>query len=148
MQTRTLLAAVATAAIAAIATPSLSSAQDTTKTTSKGEVAMKPSFGSLISAINSSSSNNDKIKGMTDLNAANVQLVNVDDLLKGNDVKALENALKKNEADVTALRTTLGANTAVSGALTANTTPIAATDVVAADVGSDGKVTVFYWKKP
>jgi len=147
MHTRTLLAAVATAAVAAIATPSLSSAQDTTKTTSKGEVAMKPNFGSLISAINSAASHNTKLKAMTDVTPANVQLVNVEDLVKGNDPKALTEALTKNDADITALRTTLGANTAISGVLTANTVPLAATDIVAADVGGDGKVTLFYWKK-
>ena len=147
MHTRTLLAAVATAAVAAIATPSLSSAQDTTKTTSKGEVAMKPSFGSLISAINSASSHNTKLKAMTDITPANVQLVNAQDLVKGEDSKALDNALTKNEADVTALRTTLGANTTISGLLTANTVPLAPADIIAADVGGDGKVTLFYWKK-
>lgn len=147
MHTRTLLAAVATAAVAAIATPSLSSAQDTTKTTSKGEVAMRPSFGSLISAINSAGSHNTKLKAMTEVAPANVQLVNVEDLVKGNDPKALNEALTKNEADITALRTTLGANTAISGVLSANTVPLAATDIVAADVGGDGKVTLFYWKK-
>ena len=64
MQNRTLLAAVATAAIAAMVTPSISSAQDTTakKTTvSKGEVAMQPSYSSLISAISLGSANADKI---------------------------------------------------------------------------------------
>ena len=148
MITRTLLAAIATAAVAAVASPSLSFAQDTTRATSKGEVAMKPNFGSLISAINSSSAHNEKLKGMTTINPTDVQLVNVDDLLKGNDVSALENALKKNDADITALRTTLGANTAVAGVLTANTAPLEAKDVIAADVGADGKVTLFYWKKP
>ena len=164
MQTRTLLAAVATAAIAAIATPSLSSAQDTTKatTTSKGEVAMKPNFGSLISASNSGSTHTAHLKGMTTINATDVQLVNVEDLLKGNDVSALNNALTKNQANIDSLRTTLGANTTISGlfapatattstststATAASTTP-SVNDVIAADVGTDGKVILYYWKKP
>ena len=78
MQTRTLLAALATAAAAAIVTPSISQAQDTTRATSKGEVAMAPNFGSLISAINATSAQNDKIKALTEITAANVQLVNVE----------------------------------------------------------------------
>ena len=148
MQKRTLLAALATAAAVAVITPSLSQAQDTTQKTSKGEVAMgAPSFGSLISAINSTAAKTDKIKGMTEVNAANVQLVNVDNLLKGQDANALNEALKKNEADITTLRTTLGANTGIAGVLTANAVPLAPTDVIAADVGGDGKVTLFYWKK-
>jgi len=165
MQTRTLLAATAVAAIAAIATPSISRAQDTTAkktTTSPGEVAMAPNFGSLISAINSSSKHNDKIKSLTDVNAANVQLVNVDDLLKGNDVNALNNALEKNQADITALQTTLGGNSTINAAITATALPttaaaatdstakaatLTASDVVAADVTPEGKVVLYYWKK-
>jgi hypothetical protein len=147
MRKSTLLAAVATAVAAAIITPSLSQAQDTTQKTSKGEVAMAPSFGSLISAINSTAAKTDKIKGMTEVNAANVQLVNVDDVLKGQNADALNAALKKNEADITALRTTLGANTGLTGVLTANAVPLAPTDIIAADVGGDGKLTLYYWKK-
>ena len=164
MHTRTLLTANATAAVAAIATPSLSQAQNPT-TTSKGEVAIAPSFGSLISAINSTSAHNDKIKAMTDLSAANVQLVNVADLLKGNNVEALNNALQKNEADIATLRTTLGANTTIASVLstdsakaattTTDTTTstaakanaVTANDVIAVDVGADGKVILYYWKK-
>jgi hypothetical protein len=148
MQNRTLLTAVATAAFVAIATPSISRAQDTTRATSKGEVATMPNFGSLISAINSTAATNAKLKGMTTIEATNVQLVNVEDLLKGNNVEALNEALKKNEADLATLRTTLGSNATVSSSLTTNATPLAATDIVATDVGADGKVIVYYWKKP
>lgn len=159
MHTRTLLAAIATAAVAAVATPSLSQAQKPT-TTSKGEVAIAPSFGSLISAINAASAQSDKIKAMADLSATNVQLVNVSDLLKGNNVEALNNALQKNEADIATLRTTLGANATITTVLAGNatapattTTPtpaanaITANDIVAADVAPDGKIVLYYWKK-
>lgn len=147
MHTRTLLSALATAAAIAIATPSLSQAQNPPKQTSKGEVAMAPSFGSLISALNATSAQNDKLKAMTEVTAANVQLVNVEDLLKGNNVEALNAALKTNEADITTLRTTLGANTSITGVLTANSVPLSAADVIATDVGADGKVVIYYWKK-
>ena len=161
MQTRTLLTAVATAAFAAIVTPSLSTAQDTTakKTTvSKGEVAMQPSFGSLISALNSSTANADKLKSLTTVNAADVQFVNVEDLLKGNDVSALNNALSKNKEGIDALRTALGGNPAIglllapdSAAATAMPSASAkpsAKDIVAADVSADNKLVLYYWKKP
>lgn len=158
MQTRTLLAAVATAAIAAIVTPSISSAQDTTvKKSSAGEVAMKPSFGSLISAINASAANTSKVKALTTVSATDVQLVNVEDLIKGNDVQALNNALTKNQTDIEALRSTLGGSQAFSTVLATPDTSAAAAsmsmkpaakDVVAADVSPDGKVTLYYWKKP
>lgn len=148
MHNRTLLTALTTAFAVAVAVPSVSKAQDTTTKTSKGEVALKPNFGSLMSALNSASAHNDKLKAMTEVTAANVQLVNVEDLLKGNNVEAFNAALAKNEADVTALRTTLGANTTINGMLTSNSVPLTATDVVATDVGADGKLVVYYWKKP
>jgi len=173
MQTRTLLAAVATAAIAAMVTPSLSNAQDTTvkkPTVSKGEVAMAPSFNSLISAINSGSANVDKIKSLTSVNASDVQFVNVQDLVKGNDVSALTSALSKNQESVEALRSALGSNPALglllasdSAATSTSTTDTSKTststmssmsakpsakDVIAADVSADNKVVLYYWKKP
>lgn len=157
MHSRTLLAAIAVAAITAIGTPTVSYAQDPPKPDSmkqdpqrkesKGEVATAPSFGSLISAINSSAAHNDKLKAATTLTAENVQLVDVSTLLQGNNVEALNEALSKNEADVTALRTTIGANTTINSLLTANATPLTGADVVATDVGADGKVIVYYWKK-
>ena len=167
MQTRTLLAAVATAAIAAMVTPSLSSAQDTTKkTVSKGEVAMQPSYSSLISAIPSGTANADKIKALTSVNASDVQFVNVDDLLAGNSPDSLNAILSKNEDNIEALRKALGSNPALSLLLAssdsaaAKVTPPAATptpmpsmakpsakDIVAADVSADNKVVLYYWKK-
>ncbi len=147
MQKRTFLAALATAAAVAVVTPSISQAQDTTRATSKGEVALAPSFTSLMAAISSTSANTAKLKAMTDIAAANVQLVNVQDLLKDNSADSLTATLKQNDADITALRTTLGTNTALTGVLTANTTPLTANDVVAADVTADGKVVLYYWKK-
>ena len=146
MHNRTLLAALATAAVVAVASPSVSHAQ--VPQTSKGEVALKPNFGSLISAINASAGQSDKIKAMTEVSAANVQLVNVDELLQGNNKEALEAALKKNEADLTTLRTTLGEHAGISTLLKDNKpTELTAADVVATDVTADGKVVVYYWKK-
>ena len=166
MQTRTLLAAVATAAIAAMVTPSISSAQDTTakKTVSKGEVAIQPSYSSLISAISLGSANADKIKALTSVNASDVQFVNVEDLLAGNSPDSLKAVLSKNEDNIEALRKALGSNQAL-GLLLASDTPAPVTtdttktpmpsmsmkpsakDIVAADVSSDNKVVLYYWKK-
>ena len=152
MHNRTLLSALAAAAVVAIATPSLTQAQNPTPTpptpqVSKGEVETAPNFSSLLSALNSASAQNDKLKALTEITAANIQLVNVDSLLKGTDADTLEAALKKNEADLTTLRTTLGANTSITSALTANAVPLTSADVIATDVGADGKVVVYYWKK-
>ena len=148
MQNRTLLSALAAAAFVAIATPSISQAQDTTVKVSKGEVALAPNFASLMSALKSSAAQNAKWTAMTtELTAANVQLVNVDSLQDTN-ADSLTAALKTNETDVATLRKTLGTNTALSAILKANTPELTADDVIATDVGADGKVVVYYWKKP
>ena len=117
--------------------------------TNTPEVALKPNFGSLISAINASAAHSEKIKAMTEVNAANVTLVNAEELLQGNSKEALEAALTKNEADIATLRTTLGANTGINGVITAttNATPLTAADIIATDVTPDGKVVLYYWKK-
>lgn len=145
MHKRTLLAALAAAAITAVATPAVSHAQQQKE--SKGEVAT-PSFGSLISAINSSKANSEKLTAMTTLTAENVQLVNVQDLLQGNNVEALEAALTKNEADVSSLRTAVSSNTTITPLLEAKMPKVEAKDVVATDISADGKVIVYYWQKP
>jgi len=148
MQNRTLLSALAAAAVVAIATPSISQAQDTTKKVSTGEVAMAPSFSSLMSALNSAAAQNAKWTAMTTpITAENVQLVNAESLLQGNDVAAFKTALKTNEADVATLRKTLGANTALATILKGNAPELTADDVIATDVSADGKATVYYWKK-
>jgi hypothetical protein len=148
MKNRTLLSALATAAVVAIATPSISQAQDTTKKVSTGEVALAPSFSSLMSALNSAAAQNAKWTAMTtELTAANVQLVNVDSLVTSTNADSLKAALKTNEADVATLRKTLGANTALTTILKGNTPELTADDVIATDVAADGKVTVYYWKK-
>jgi hypothetical protein len=147
MQNRTLLSALAAAAVVAIATPSISQAQDTTKKVSTGEVAMAPSFSSLMSALNSTAAQNAKLTAMTEITAANVQLVSVDSLVTSTNADSLKSALKTNEADVATLRKTLGANTALTTILKGNTPTLTADDVIATDVAADGKVTVYNWKK-
>jgi len=146
MHTRTLLTALAAAAITAVAAPTVSFAQQQKE--SKGEVATAPNFGSLISAINSQASHNEKLKAATTLTAENVQLVNVEDLLKGNNVEALNNALSKADtAASSALRTSIGENATITNALSMNTAKLEAKDVVATEVTPEGKVIVYYWKK-
>ena len=145
MHKRTFLAALAAAAVTAVATPNVTFAQQQKE--SKGEVATAPSFGSLISAINSTAAHNEKLKAATTLTADKVQLVNVEDLLQGNNVEALKSSLMKYESDITALRTTVGENATITNALTTNTAKLEAKDVVATDVTPAGKVIVYYWKK-
>ena len=101
---------------------------------------------------------------MTSVNAADVQFVNVEDLLAGNSPDSLKAVLSKNEDNIEALRKALGSNQAL-GLLLASESPATVTtdttktpmpsmsmkpsakDIVAADVSSDNKVVLYYWKK-
>jgi len=158
MHKRTFLAAFATATVTAIAVPSVSRAQDpkptpqpptTTQQTSKGEVATQPSVTSFMRAIDSLSARVDQLKAMPSISPSNVQLVNVEDLAKGSSADSVQAAIQHADtAAVSALRSTLGADSTLASALSANSPSITPADVVAADVGSDGKVTLYYWKKP
>src|SRR5688572_25085398 len=81
MQNRTLLAAIATAAVVAIAVPSTSHAQ--VPQTSKGEVAKMPSFNSLMLALDSSAAQTQKLKALTTVTPQNVEYVDVSELVTG-----------------------------------------------------------------
>ena len=114
------------------------------------------------------SANADKIKALTSVNASDVQFVNVEDLLAGNSPDSLKAVISKNEDNIEALRKALGSNPALGLLLASDNTPKPATsdttakattampgmsmkpsakDVVAADVTSDNKVVLYYWKK-
>jgi hypothetical protein len=101
--------------------------------------ASNANFGQVISSIQASKTGATQIQGITEVKSVNV--VKVNDLAKGENMTALDNAVTKNEADITSLRTALTANTAVNTALTQANVDVAA--VVAADVGSDGVLTVY-----
>jgi hypothetical protein len=158
MQKRTLLAALTAAAATAFVMPGVASAQNPPPTpppsaqppvtdTAKGEVALQPTFHSLMTSLDSVAAQTARLKALTDVQATNIQLVNVSELVKAETEQQLNDALTKAETDVAALREALGANTTISDALKANSTPLTTADVVATDVTSDGKVIVYYWKK-
>lgn len=101
--------------------------------------ASNANFGQVISSIQASKTGATQIQGITEVKSVNV--VKVNDLAKGENMTALDNAVTKNEADITSLRSALSANTTVNTALTNANVDVAA--VVAADVGSDGVLTVY-----
>lgn len=158
MQKRTLFAAVAVAATTAFVVPNVARAQDpkptpqppttTVPQTSKGEVAMQPTYSSLVLALDSLSARVEQLKALTALNAENVQLVNVEQLLQGDNADSLTAAIQRGDtAAVSALRATLGANPTITTALSGNAPALTPADVIATDVAPDGKVTIYYWKK-
>jgi hypothetical protein len=101
--------------------------------------ASNANFGQVISSIQASKMGATQIQGITEVKSVNV--VKVNDLAKGQNMTALDNAVTKNEADIASLRTALTANAAVNTALTNASVDVAA--VVAADVGNDGVLTVY-----
>jgi hypothetical protein len=101
--------------------------------------ASKANFGQVISSIQASKTGASQIEGITEVKSVNV--VKVNDLAKGENMTALDNAVTKNEADITSLRSAMTTNTTVNTALTNANVDVAA--VVAADVGSDGVLTVY-----
>jgi hypothetical protein len=101
--------------------------------------ASNANFGQVISSIQASKTGATQIQGITEVKSVNV--VKVNDLAKGENMTALDNAVTKNEADITSLRSAMTTNTTVNTALTNANVDVAA--VVAADVGSDGVLTVY-----
>jgi hypothetical protein len=120
--------ALAVAGIVAIlsATPALAAAND-------------PNFGKVISSIQAAKTSPTQIQGLTTVKSVNV--VQVNDLAKGENMKALDEAVTKNESDISSLRSALTANTAVKTALT--DAKVDVSKVVATEISSDGSLTVY-----
>jgi hypothetical protein len=96
--------------------------------------------GDLISALNINAEINN-IEALNDLTVSDVQVVDVDNVLNNNDVRAFNNALNRNSVDIDALQDFLNDNEVVVDAL--NNNDVDVSDVVAVDVLSDGTVVIF-----
>lgn len=101
--------------------------------------ANDPNFGQVMSSIQAVKTSPTKIQGLTTVKSVNV--VKVDDLAKGENMKALDEAVTKNQSDITSLRTAMTSNTAVKTALTNANVDVS--KVVATEIGSDGILTVY-----
>jgi hypothetical protein len=101
--------------------------------------ASNANFGQVISSIQASKTEASEIQALTTVK--NVNVVQVSDLAKGENMTALDQAVTKNEGDITSLRTAMTANTAVNTALT--DAKVDVSTVVAADISGDGELTVF-----
>ena len=101
--------------------------------------ANDPNFGQGISSIQASKTGSTQIQGLTTVKSVNV--VTVDDLAQGENMKALDEAVTKNQSDITSLRTAMTSNTAVNTALTTNNVDV--NKVVAAKIEGDGMLTVY-----
>ena len=70
--------------------------------------ASNANFGQVISSIQASKTGATQIQSITEVKS--VTVVKVADLAKGENMTALDNAVTKNEADITSLRSALTAN--------------------------------------
>ena len=121
---KSLLAAVSMAAALAV-TPAMA--------------ANDPNFGQMMSSIQAAKTSPTQIQGLTTVKSVNV--VKVNDLAKGENIKALDEAVTKNQSDITSLRTAMTSNAAVKTALT--NAHVDVSTVVATEIGTDGILTVY-----
>jgi hypothetical protein len=126
-------------------TPAMPAPQDTTPTDvapPAEAVQDTVSFGTLISALNNVESETQELQALSEVKPENVTVVNVADVApEGAASAALDAAMQKAEPGVAKLRESLSANTVVNGVLQSGS--VQADNVVAADVGANGQVTVF-----
>ena len=103
--------------------------------------AGQATVGNLIAALNNIAVQITNLQALNDLTVQNVRVVNVEDVLNGNNVEALNNALNRNNVEILNLRNVLNNNEIIKNAL--NNNNVAVNDVVAIDVLSGGDVVVF-----
>jgi hypothetical protein len=99
--------------------------------------------GNLISALNNINVQINNLEALNDLTVANVQVVDVDNVLNDNNVRALENALSRNDVEILNLRNVLNDSEIVQNVLNNNDVDVNINEVVAIDVLSDGTVIFF-----
>ena len=102
-------------------------------------------FGLLISSMRSGEDSASQIGSMTEVSS--VTVVNVDDLVQGNNLQAVENAKSENEGQIDDLQAAVGANAKLVAELEGqpddDSDDIPVSDVIAANVEADGSVTLF-----
>lgn len=98
--------------------------------------------GNLIAALNNINVNINDVQALNDLTIADVRVVNVENVLNNNNVRAFNNALNRNQVDINVLRDFLNDNEILNNAL--NNNNVAIGQVVAIDVLSGGDVVVFF----
>jgi hypothetical protein len=150
MRTRALIPAAffglalgATGCSDAITTPAPEAASFARQNPNTGQAT----FGNLIAALNNVAVNINNLEALNDLTVADVRVVNVEDLLNGNNVEALNNALNNNDVDVNVLRDFLN-NSVNDNVVIVNDVleigNVLVTDVIALNVNVlSGQVTVF-----
>jgi len=135
LKTLTLAAVVAAMPVSALAQ------QGQEKKAERTQQVGQANFGNLISALNNIAVEIGELNALNNLTVGDVKVVNVEDVLKGNNVEAFNNALNRNKTEIAKLTNVLNNNTVLTDFLKNNN--IAVSRVVAIDVLSGGGVTLF-----
>lgn len=106
------------------------------------QTSVQRNFGNLIAALNNISVQIEELEALNDLTVSDVRVVNVEDVLNGNRVRALNNALNRNDVDIVRLRNVLNDNEIIKNAL--NNNDVAVSDVVAIEVLSGGDIVLYF----
>ncbi|MBW4488580.1 MAG: hypothetical protein KME12_12395 [Trichocoleus desertorum ATA4-8-CV12] len=109
------------------------------------QIVKQATAGNLIAALNNIAVEITNLKALNNLTVEHVRVVNVEDVLNGNNVNALNNALNRNNVEILNLQNVLNDNEIIKNVL--NNNNVALTDVVAIDVLSGGDVVVFSQKQ-
>jgi hypothetical protein len=133
----------------AVLTVVLAAALIVAPTASPQQENRQANFGNLIAALNNINVQIDRLNVLSNITDSNVQVVNVEDVLSGNNIRALNNALNRNNVEILNLRIFLTnvlnnpncSLVALCDVL--NNANIAVSDVIAINVLSGGDVIVF-----
>ena len=113
------------------------------------QVARQATFGNLIAALNNISVQIEHLEALNDLDIEDVQVVNVEDVLNGNNIRALNRALNRNEVEINVLQDFLNNSlndnvVTIRNVLNDLEVDVDVDDVIAINVLDDGTVIVFY----
>lgn len=104
-----------------------------------GAAAGQPNHGSVISSINSAGANAEQIRALSPVSSVNV--VEIDSLAGGEQGRAVENAVSRNETGIDDLRAAIETNAGIKAEL--DSRGVDMNDVIAAQADASGNVTVF-----
>jgi hypothetical protein len=100
-------------------------------------------FGQLLASLNTLDTNTARFNAITGLTPEHITLVDVRNLLQGENQVALDNALGRNERQITTMRSDLQSSTVLRDLLVARSIPMS--QIIAVDVAPDAtKATVYY----
>lgn len=138
MRTKQLsLAGILGAGILMLGVPAVTLMQQPVMAQKAGQVTS----GNLIAALNNTAVQIRNLEALNNLTVSDVRVVNVQDVLNGNNVEAFNNALNRNNVEIITLRNTLNNNEVIKNVLNNNNVEIG--QVVAVDVLSGGDVILF-----